>query len=109
MAREHRRVVRDRELDAKGVVGEIEYEIGAALRNPREAPELFSDPATIDRRLRELTSQLTLNHARAVRWAFAQAVLSAIWDIEDGLAVDATHPSLLLAGAMRPMIERARP
>src|SRR5688572_30279789 len=37
-------------IDPKGVVGEREYEVGAALRNPHTAPELFTDPATIERR-----------------------------------------------------------
>jgi streptomycin 6-kinase len=65
-------------IDPKGVVGETEYELGALLRNPREAPELFADPATVERRLALLTSALGLDRTRALRWAFAQAVLSAI-------------------------------
>ena len=91
-------------IDSKGVVGEIEYEVGAALRNPHEAPALFADPATIERRVRRLTAELKLNRARVLGWAFAQAVLSAIWDIEDGSTVDSTHPSLWLAEAIRPML-----
>src|SRR5262245_44639599 len=38
-------------IDPKGVIGEVEYEIGAALRNPREMPELVDDPVVIQRRL----------------------------------------------------------
>jgi streptomycin 6-kinase len=60
--------------------------------------------AIIGRRIRQLTSSLHLDPARAVGWAFSQAVLSAIWDVEDGFSVDASHPSLLLAGAIRPMV-----
>ena len=91
-------------IDPKGVVGEIEYEIGAALRNPFEQPELFLSRSTIERRLGQFTSRLNLNYERALAWGLAQAVLSAIWNIEDGFAVDATNPSLRLAAVMRPML-----
>jgi streptomycin 6-kinase len=106
---QHSNVLFDRQrgwvaVDPKGVVAEVEFEVGAALRNPREVPQLFTKPATIERRLRQLTTSLGLDAARAVGWAFSQAVLSAIWDLEDGLVVGATHPSLLLAKALRPMV-----
>jgi streptomycin 6-kinase len=94
-------------IDPKGVVGEIEYEIGAALRNPCERPDLFVDPAIIERRLGQFASKLNLDPARALAWSFAQAVLSAIWEVEDGSPVDARNPSILLAIAIRPMLERA--
>jgi streptomycin 6-kinase len=29
-------------IDPKGVIGELEYEIGASLPNPREKPEIFT-------------------------------------------------------------------
>ena len=70
-------------IDPKGVVGELEYEVGALLRNPVEQPELFKDPATIERRVDILTSLLPLDRSRVLEWSFAQSVLSAIWDIED--------------------------
>jgi streptomycin 6-kinase len=92
-------------IDPKGVVGEREYEIGAVLRNPSERPELFLSPATIKRRLDQLTGKLDLDRERTIAWAFAQAVLSAIWDFEDGHRVDAMHPSLRLAGVIQPMLE----
>jgi hypothetical protein len=38
-------------------------------------------------------------------WGFAQAVLSAIWTIEDGLPVDSRNPALLLAKAIEPLLE----
>lgn len=92
-------------IDPKGVVGEIEYEIGALLRNPYEQPEMFAQPSTVVRRLNLLASKLSLDFSRALAWGFAQAVLSAIWGIEDGLAVDAQNPGILLAEAIRPMLE----
>ncbi|HSD46685.1 MAG TPA: aminoglycoside phosphotransferase family protein [Pyrinomonadaceae bacterium] len=107
---QHYNVLFDRQrgwtaIDPKGVVGELEYEVGALLRNPVELPELFTNPATIERRLKILTTLLPLDHTRVIRWAFAQAVLSAIWSIEDGEAIDSNHPVLQLARALRPMFE----
>lgn len=91
-------------IDPKGVIGEIEYEIGAALRNPIERPDIFLSRATIERRLGQFTDRLNLNYNRALAWTFAQAVLSAVWEIEDGFKVDSANPALRLAHAMRPML-----
>ncbi len=91
-------------IDPKGVVGEIEYEIGASLRNPYERPELFAVPATIELRLRHYEARLKLDSNRALRWGFAQAVLSAIWSVEDGFAVDAASPSIKLAETIGAML-----
>jgi streptomycin 6-kinase len=93
-------------IDPKGVVGEREYEVGAALRNPTERPEYFADRDIVARRVDVFASALGLDAERIVAWAFAQAVLSAIWDIEDGLPVHDDHPSLLLAQAIRPVVAR---
>ena len=35
-------------IDPKGVVGELEYEVGAILRNPVETPELLTAATTIE-------------------------------------------------------------
>ena len=71
-------------IDPKGVVGELEYEVGALLRNPVELPELYKDSAIFNRRLEILITLLHLDHSRALNWARAQSVLSEIWKIEDG-------------------------
>lgn len=91
-------------IDPKGVIGELEYEIGAVLRNPFEQPEMFLSRPIIERRLKQFTKHLSLNYERTLRWAFAQAVLSAIWYTEDGCEVDAMNPSLRLAQLLRPML-----
>ena len=91
-------------IDPKGVIGELEYEVGAALRNPYENPELFISRSTIERRLEQFTNKLNLNYERTLRWAFAQAVLSAIWLIEDGFAVNEMTPALRLAEGMQSML-----
>lgn len=92
-------------IDPKGVVGEIEYEIGAALRNPYEKPELYAQASTVERRLEHFAARLNLDFKRALGWAFAQAVLSVIWGVEDGFAVGRRNPCLALAEAIRPMLE----
>lgn len=70
-------------IDPKGVIGEAEYEIGAALRNPIEHPELFAVREIVERRIGRLVAALDLNAQRVWAWTFAQAVLSAIWSWED--------------------------
>jgi len=71
-------------IDPKGVVGELEYELGPLLRNPIELPHLFTNPVTTKRRLEILTTSLQLDYSRAVYWSYSQSILSAIWNIEDG-------------------------
>ena len=95
-------------IDPKGVVGEIEYEIGASLRNPAESPELFRSPATIGRRIRQYEAALHLDADRMLAWAFAEAVLSAIWLVEDGYAVDFRTAPIVLAGAVGSMLDVSR-
>lgn len=73
-------------IDPKGVVGELEYEIGASLRNPIERPDLFAKLDVVERRLDQFGLVLGLDVGRARGWCFAQAVLSAIWSVEDGHA-----------------------
>jgi streptomycin 6-kinase len=106
---QHSNVLRDEgrgwlAIDPKGVVGEVEYEVGAALRNPVEAPELFTSPRTIARRLHQFASHLRLDVHRTREWAFAQAVLSAVWEVEDGFTVRPESPVLTLARRLRRMI-----
>jgi streptomycin 6-kinase len=91
-------------IDPKGVVGELEYEIGAVLRNPIERPDLFASRPIAERRLEHLARALNLNDARALSWTFAQAVLSAIWSVEDGFSVNATTPAIQVANAVAPML-----
>lgn len=91
-------------IDPKGVVGELEYEVGAAMRNPVERPDLFASRERVERRLDRLVRALNLNHTRALSWTFAQAVLSAIWSVEDGFSVDATTPAIQVANVAAPML-----
>jgi streptomycin 6-kinase len=99
---QHSNILFDRDrgwlaIDPKGVVGEVEYEVAAALRNPRESPEIVGDRTVIERRIDGYCSQLGLDRDRVRDWAFANAVLSMIWSVQDEGRVDANDPSRLLA------------
>lgn len=84
-------------IDPKGVVGELEYEIGAALRNPIDRPDLFAELDVVERRLEQFGLGLGIDIGRARGWCFAQAVLSAIASIEDGQAGAGSDAALQLA------------
>jgi streptomycin 6-kinase len=75
-------------IDPKGVIGEAAYEFGAAMRNPTHDVSLFASSAIIDRRSRIIAEQTGIDQPLILQWAFAQAVLSAIWSIEDGVSPD---------------------
>jgi streptomycin 6-kinase len=71
-------------LDPQGVVGKPAYETGALLRNP--FPEILSMPgarAILARRANQLAEMLGFDRERVAGWAFAQAVLSAWWELGD--------------------------
>lgn len=91
-------------IDPKGIVGEVEYEIGAAMRNPVELPDLFTNPAIITSRLDRYCSVLRLDRTRTLAWSFSQSVLSAIWYIEDGYRIGPDNLPLQLAAALEPML-----
>ena len=93
-------------IDPKGVIGELEYELNAVLRNPIELPDIFANPVMITRRLETLTTTLRLDYSRARRWSYAQSILSAIWDIEDGHRLIPNTPSVLLASALKTSLQR---
>jgi streptomycin 6-kinase len=108
---QHYNILFDRErgwvaIDPKGVVGEIEYEVGASLRNPYELPKLFASTYAVERRLKHYESKLKLDFKRVLEWGFAQAVLSAIWTVEDESVLDRSNPSILLARAIHPLLRQ---
>ena len=91
-------------IDPKGVVAELEYEVGAIIRNPVESPDLYVSREVVERRIQALTTALRLDYERALGWAFAQAVLSAIWSLEDGFFVADDHPTIQLARVIKPLL-----
>lgn len=105
---QHYNVLLDRErgwlaIDPKGVVAETEFELGAALRNPQGMPALHKTEA-LRARAEAFSSLLGLDGSRVLRWTFAQAVLSAIWTVEDGEPWEAGEPALAIARALRPFV-----
>jgi streptomycin 6-kinase len=89
-------------IDPKGVVGEPAYEIGAALRNPTDEPHWFADRTIVEKRVAIFARRLNLDSQRLVAWAYAQAVLSAIWSVEDG---EDPEKGLATAAALKAMLE----
>lgn len=71
-------------IDPKGVLGEAEFDLGAFLRNP-----LYDYPSGTDykkaetRRILQFSEELGFDKKRICNWAFACAVISLIWFLED--------------------------
>jgi streptomycin 6-kinase len=71
-------------IDPKGMIGEPAYEAGASLRNPA----IILDSAILARRIEICVERLGYDRDRMIGWCFAQAILSAVWAIEDGTNAD---------------------
>ena len=91
-------------IDPKGVIGEIEYELGAGFRNPGQPPVYYAAREVVEQRLRILSARLDIVPERVLAWAYAQAVLSAIWLVEDGIPVAPDEPPILLARTIESML-----
>lgn len=91
-------------IDPKGVVGEREYELAASFRNPAERLADFVSPRMVERRLSRMGARLAIDMQRVLAWTYAQAVLSALWMIEDGHPVTPDDPTLQLAEVVAPML-----
>lgn len=90
-------------IDPKGVVAEVEFELAAGLRNPHGLPELYTTSA-IERRVGRLVGGLGVDRDRVIAWVFAQAVLSAIWTIEDDGELERDEPALRAAEAAQALL-----
>jgi streptomycin 6-kinase len=74
-------------IDPKGVLGEPAYEVAAFIRNP--IPELLDYQYAMDIIINRITCFahiLSLDERRIINWCFVQAVLTWIWNLEDGLS-----------------------
>lgn len=70
-------------IDPKGIIGEREYETGALLRNNQS---IIKDPnvkSILKRRIDQMEEELEFDRARIIGWGFSQAMLSAIWGVEN--------------------------
>lgn len=85
-------------IDPKGIVGGIGYEIAVFLNNPRGWLTSQPDRAAICRRRIEIFAEAFAVAPRALRkWAFAEAVLSAWWTLEDGATFEEAEKWLACA------------
>jgi streptomycin 6-kinase len=88
-----------RAIDPKGVVAELAFELGPVFRNPPETPAAYTRPA-IERRARTFAARLDLDVDRILGWAFSQAVLSAIWTVEDEGRLLPANPAVQVFSAL---------
>ena len=71
-------------IDPKGVIGEREFELGAFLRNPIYDYPRGSDYKRLEtQRIIQFSEELGFDKQRLLDWAFACAVISLIWFLED--------------------------
>ena len=56
------------------------------------------------RRIAAFSRVVDVDEIRVLEWAFAQAVLSCIWTIEDDGPLPADAPALRLARALQPTL-----
>jgi len=92
-------------IDPKGVWGEIEYELGAGFRNPQQPSVFYAAREVVERRLRIYDARLHLDPERILAWAYAQAILSAIWLVEDGIPVAPDAPQIQLARTIESILQ----
>lgn len=71
-------------IDPKGIVGEREFELGAYLRNPYYDYPKGSDYKKLETaRIIQFADELGFDKERIRDWAFASAVISLLWFLED--------------------------
>jgi streptomycin 6-kinase len=92
-------------IDPKGVRAELAFELACALRNPVSCLPAWLHDACVQRRLEMVSARAGVPAQRLAGWAFSQAVLSAIWGVEDG---QDPAPWLAVAHAYRQLGARAR-
>jgi streptomycin 6-kinase len=69
-------------IDPKGVIGPTGYEVGPFMLNPWNSP---LDRIRLERRVSIFAERLGWGRESIVKWSIAHAVLSAWWDVQDGM------------------------
>lgn len=75
-------------IDPKGVWGDPAFEVGAFIRNPM--PELSTRPdlkSVLANRISSFSTSLKIDKKRIWGWAYSQAVLAAIWSLNEPGAI----------------------
>lgn len=71
-------------IDPSGLIGEREFELGAYLRNPYYDYPKGSNYKNLERdRILQFSDELGFDKKRILDWAFACAVISLLWFLED--------------------------
>lgn len=79
-------------IDPKGIVGEREFELGAFLRNPIYDYPKGSDYKKLEtQRIIQFSEELGFDKERLLNWAFACAVISLLWFLEDENRFNTTY------------------
>jgi streptomycin 6-kinase len=89
-------------IDPQGPIAEIEYEIGASIRNP--TLELVASARVLERRLRIYEDRLQIDIERTLKWAFATTVLGILWPFEPGVGGDLRAAFAAAAHAMHELM-----
>ena len=71
-------------FDAKGVYGDLGYEMANAFRNPGDLREVPADAATFHRRAEMWSGALCVPEIRLKRWAAVKSGLSVAWRSKGG-------------------------
>jgi streptomycin 6-kinase len=78
-------------IDPKGVIGPVGYEVGPLMINPwNSLTDRVSFRVRAERRVSILVERLGWERESIIKWTTAHAVLSAWWDVQDGMEYAST-------------------
>lgn len=76
-------------IDAKGLLGDPDYETANAFRNPKRAEALAQTPGRIAEMATLFALRLRANPRCLIRWAAAHCAVSLAWSMASGPAPEA--------------------
>ncbi len=89
-------------IDPKGVVGDKAYDVGAFIRNP--FPGLATDNdliKIIQTRSQQFSQILNFSQKRILDWSFVQAMLAAVWFVEEGHTMNARRMQSIASAVLK--------
>jgi streptomycin 6-kinase len=103
----HENIVLDKDrgwlaIDPQPLLGEREFDLAAAFRNPGEQPPWPVTSDVADRRCRIMCQRLRIDRHRLLGWVLVESVRLAIWSVDSGFDPDW---SLATVEAVRPLLE----
>jgi len=106
----HDNVLEDEErgwmvIDPKGFFGDAGYDTGAMLYNPFAYTGKVADlEALVGRRLEIMSSVVAIDAELLAAWGYVKAVLSLLWSLEGGHALQRDDPRMATMAALRKLI-----